>query len=136
MGYYHIPLDEHSQDLCTTIIPWGKYKYARLPMGITNSPDIFQSIMSDLLGDIEYTRTSIDDILITSNGSFDDHMEKSPKVLSHLETAGFHAIIRKCFFCKDKIEYLGYQLTCKGIQPQPRRWKQYYVLLDQRPNTN
>jgi hypothetical protein len=27
MGYYHIPLDEESAKLCTTILPWGKYQY-------------------------------------------------------------------------------------------------------------
>ena len=26
MGYYHIPLDEFSPKLCTTILPWGKYQ--------------------------------------------------------------------------------------------------------------
>ena len=42
-GYYHIPLDGPSSKLCTTIFPWGKYAYKRLPMGIATSPDIFQS---------------------------------------------------------------------------------------------
>ena len=27
--------------LCTTVMPWGTYRYLRLPMGISNSPDIF-----------------------------------------------------------------------------------------------
>ena len=54
MGYYHIPLDEESQELCTTILPWGKYRYKRLPMGISNAPDIFQSIMHEILGDLEF----------------------------------------------------------------------------------
>ena len=39
MGYYHIPLDKESQELCTTILPWGKYSYAKLQMGLCNSPD-------------------------------------------------------------------------------------------------
>ncbi|MGL5934057.1 MAG: reverse transcriptase family protein, partial [Cetobacterium sp.] len=47
MGYYHIPLDEELQKLCTTILPWGKFRYKRLPMGISSAPDIFQSIMMD-----------------------------------------------------------------------------------------
>jgi hypothetical protein len=38
-----IPLDDESQKLCTMILSWGKYKYLRLPMGIKNSPDIFQA---------------------------------------------------------------------------------------------
>jgi hypothetical protein len=44
MGYYHIPLDLEAQKLCTTILPWGKYQYKRLPMGVKTSPDIFQRI--------------------------------------------------------------------------------------------
>jgi hypothetical protein len=54
MGYYHIPLDEAAQRLCTTILPWGKYRYMRLPMGVNVAPDIFQSIMMEILGDLEF----------------------------------------------------------------------------------
>ena len=59
MGYYHIPLDVHSSKLCTTILPWGKYQYKRLPMGIKNSPDIFQAIMQDILGDLNGPRFTL-----------------------------------------------------------------------------
>jgi hypothetical protein len=52
MGYYHIPLYLEAQKLCTTILPWGKYQYNRLQMGVNTSPDIFQRIMYELLGDI------------------------------------------------------------------------------------
>jgi transposase InsO family protein len=121
MGYYHIPLDEFSQKLCTTILPWGKYQYQRLPMGIMNSPDIFQSIMMDVLGDLEYTRTYIDDILVTTSGSFEDHLGKLTEVLTRLENTGFKANVRKCYFAEDKLEYLGYWLTRAGIQPQPKK---------------
>jgi hypothetical protein len=34
MGYYHIKLDADAQKLCTIVLPWGKYKYKYLPMGI------------------------------------------------------------------------------------------------------
>jgi hypothetical protein len=34
MGYYHIPLDKGSQRLCTTVLPWGKYRYMRLPINL------------------------------------------------------------------------------------------------------
>ena len=121
MGYYHIPLDHQSQKLCTMILPWGKYQYLRLPMGITNSPDIFQSIMMDILGDLEYARTYIDNILITTSGSFDDHLAKLNEVLTRLKNTGFRANVRKCFFAKAKLDYLGYWLTRDGILPQPKK---------------
>ena len=42
MGYYHIELHPDSRKLCTIVLPWGKYEYIKLPMGLCNSPDIFQ----------------------------------------------------------------------------------------------
>ena len=121
MGYYHIPLDKAAQRLCTTVLPWGKYRYLRLPMGISSAPDIFQAIMTEMLGDFDFCRVYIDDILIISNGTYEDHMEKLNQVLQRLEERGFRANVRKCFFARDSLEYLGYWLTRNGIQPQPKK---------------
>ena len=85
MGYYHIPLDKASQKLCSTILPWGKYQYKRLPMGMANAPDIFQQVMNDILGDLDFVLIYIDDILITSNGTYEDHMQKLDIVLTRLQ---------------------------------------------------
>ena len=105
MGYYHIPLDEFTQKLCTTVLPWGKYRYKRLPMGVHNSPDIFQQIMNELLGDLDYVSTYLDDILILSDGTFEDHMTKLMVVLRRLEKANFRANVKKCFFARQELDY-------------------------------
>ncbi len=34
MGYYTIRLDPDAQKICTIILPWGKYSYQHLPMGM------------------------------------------------------------------------------------------------------
>ena len=34
MGYYHIRLSDQDSNLCTIILPWGKYWYKRLPMEV------------------------------------------------------------------------------------------------------
>ena len=46
MGYYHIRHSEHASNLCTIILSRVKYRYKRLPMGVSNSPDIFQEKMN------------------------------------------------------------------------------------------
>jgi hypothetical protein len=84
MGYYHIPLDLEAHKLCTTILPWGKYQYKRLPMGVKTSPDIFQRIMYELLGDIPNIQVYLDYILITSNGKFEKHAVIMEQVLERL----------------------------------------------------
>jgi hypothetical protein len=91
MGYYHIPLDLEAHKLCTTILPWGKYQYKRLPMGVKTSPDIFQRIMYELLGDIPNIKVYLDDILITSNGTFEEHAAIMEHILERLQKANFRA---------------------------------------------
>ena len=121
MGYYHIILDKESSYLCTMILPWGKYRYCRLPMGLNGSPDIFQAIINDIMGDLPNVRAYLDDILITTAGSFEDHLKHLELVLQRLEDVGFAVNIRKSSFGVSEIDYLGYWITRNGIQPQPKK---------------
>ena len=121
MGYYHIILDKESSYLCTMILPWGKYRYCRLPMGLNGSPDIFQAIINDIMGDLLNVRAYLDDILIPTAGSFEDHLKHLELVLQRLEDVGFAVNIRKSSFGVSEIDYLGYWITRNGIQPQPKK---------------
>jgi len=73
MGYYHFKLDKKLQDMSTFVLPWGLYKYLRLPMGLSISPDLFQANMQGLLADLPFVKVYLDDVLIFSNGSYQDH---------------------------------------------------------------
>ena len=64
MQYYHIQPRNNSSNLCTIIIPRGKYRYKHLPMGSANLPDIFQQKMKDLFHGFEFIRAYIDSILV------------------------------------------------------------------------
>ena len=75
MGYYYIQLSKNASNLCTIITPWGKYRYKRLPMGLANSPDIFQQKMNDLFHGFEFIPTYIDDLLILTKGYWTDHVK-------------------------------------------------------------
>jgi hypothetical protein len=91
MGYYYVPLGLEAQKLCTTILPWGKYQYKRLPMGVKTIPDIFKRIMYELLGDIQNIQVYLDYTLITSNGTSNEHAAIMEQVLKRLQKANFRA---------------------------------------------
>ena len=80
MGYYHIKLSPTLKRLCTIVLPWGKYEYQWLPMGLCNSPNIFQEKMGILMQDLEYVWAYIDDLLILIKSSFTDHLKKLEEV--------------------------------------------------------
>ena len=111
MGYYHIELMPFSKRLCTIIMPWGKYKYQHHPMGLCNSPDIFQERMFELFSDLEFVQAYINDLLVMSCSTFEEHLE-------HLEKSSRDS---KLHFAEFEIEYLGYWITRQGIKPLPKK---------------
>ena len=69
MGYYHIELTPFSKSLRTVVTPWGKHERQQLPMGLCNSPDIFQEQALELFSDLECVRAHVDNLLVTSSGN-------------------------------------------------------------------
>jgi hypothetical protein len=117
MGYYHIALSDKSKEMCTITTQWGKYEYQRLPMGLCNSPDIFQEKMSVLLQGIDSVRVYIDDVLHVTKTTWKEHLTGLDKILARIQSAGLKVNARKSFFGVNKLEYLGYEISTEGISP-------------------
>jgi len=88
MGYYHIRLTPYARTLCTIVLPWGKYEYCHLPMGICNSPNIFQEKISELMSGLEFVCAYLDDLLIITKSDWTNHINSVRIVLQCLAEAG------------------------------------------------
>ena len=130
MGYYH------SRKWCNIVFPFGKYEYLRLPMGLCNSPDIFQEHMSELMRDLHYVRAYINDVALLTSSTWEDHLEKLDTVLGRLKKAGLKVNGLKLFFGKTELEYLGYMLTQEGVKPLQKKVEQCCKLLHQKTSGN
>jgi hypothetical protein len=120
-GYYTIRLNPRAAEMFTIIFPWGKYSYLMLPMGFAGSVDIFQAEMMDLMEALEYVQAYIDDLLVITRGTLEDHLDKLREVLRRLQEAGLKVNAVKSQFCNHEIEYLGFILSIEGIKPQSKK---------------
>ena len=72
---------------------------------------------------LHYVRTYIDDLLIISSGTFDDHLTKLHVVLGRLQKAGLRINATKSNFCQHEIEYLGYVLTREAFALSQKKYR-------------
>ena len=103
MSYYTIRLDPTASKMCTIIFPWGKYSYKRLPMGFGGSADIFQAQIMDLMAALKFVRAYMDDLLIITRETLDEHLQQMEIVLTRLRDAGLKVNAAKSSFCAHEI---------------------------------
>ena len=115
MGYYHILLSENKSNLCTIIIPWGKYRYKHLPMGIGNPPESSQQKINGLFYRFELICAYMDDLLILTKVEWKDHVQKLKSTLNKLKEKGLKYNTEESFFGQTKMEYLGFWVTRNGV---------------------
>ena len=88
-------------------------------MGVSESPDIAQEFMENLLQDLlEEIVVYIDDILVT-NHSWSSHLHLLNMVLARLEDVGFLVNPLKCKRAVKEMDFLVHWMTPTGIKP----WK-------------
>jgi hypothetical protein len=97
--------------------------------GLCNSPDIFQEHMNEIFSDLEYVHVYIDNLLVMSCATFEEHLQRLELVFSRLSEAGLKINANKSHFAVSEIEYLGYWITRNGIQPVHKKLKQFNALL-------
>ncbi len=90
-------------------------------MGFGGSADIFQARIMGLMAFLEFIQAYMDDLLIITRQTLDEHLQKMKTVLTRLRDAGLKVNAAKSSFCAHEIEYLGYILTREGIKPQPKK---------------
>ena len=93
-------------------------------MGLTNSPDVFQSVMHPLFQDMSEVDVFIDDIAIFTSGTLEEHLKVVAQVLHRLEKSGFTVNPRKCAWAVQSTDYLGFLITTEGIRPLPKKLRQ------------
>ncbi|UYV70824.1 K02A2.6-like [Cordylochernes scorpioides] len=119
-GFWQIPLSEESSSLTTFLTPFGRYRFKRLPFGISSAPEVFQRKMSNLLESQSGVNCHMDDIVIWG-ATQEEHDERLRCVLRKLQDSGLTLNKEKCIFSVKEIKFLGHLITERGVLPDPNK---------------
>ena len=104
-SFWQIELDDESSKLCTFNKPFGIYHYLRLPFGIKCASDLYQSIMSEMIEDIEGADVIMDDILVWGT-TIEEHDRSLKIVLDKARKYNLKPSPNKTEFRKKQILYV------------------------------
>ena len=118
-GYFQIPLDKESSLLTTMLLPSGKYRYSRAPMGLNASSDEFCLRTDQALKGIPGMVKLVDDILIFAEDE-DTLYRRVREVLQRCRSHGI-TISRKKLQIGREVPFAGYVVSGEGVRPDPER---------------
>ncbi|KKF95513.1 Retrotransposable element Tf2 155 kDa protein type 1 [Ceratocystis platani] len=101
----------------------GLFQWKVMPFGLANAPAEFQSFLNSLLRpylDV-WLSACVDDILIYTDGTLEDHYEKVNLALKKILEGKLTIDIDKCEFAVTKDKYLGYILEPGSVSTDPSK---------------
>ena len=115
-GYHQLELTEDSQKYLCFSSPIGNFQFCRLPFGISSAPEMYQKVMSSILDGCPGVLFYLDDVLIFGRTQ-SEHDANLRNVIEKLKTSGLRLNREKCKFSTTSVEFLGHEISDKGIKP-------------------
>ena len=137
-GFHQILLDDASSFLTTFNTPFGRYRWARMPFGISSAPEVWQRRMHEFVENLEGVEVIADDFLIAGFGETDAEVNSS---LEKNERAFFKKCREwnlklnklKLKRSQTEVRFMGHLLTPDGLKADPAKVE---AILDMPPPTD
>lgn len=114
-AFHHVVLARESRHVTNFFTGQKMFRFKRLPFGLCNAPDIFQSTLEQILVNIPGIMIYLDDILIFAKHK-EDHDASLKLVLEKLESHGVILNKDKCQFSQRAVKFLGFMFSEKGYE--------------------
>ena len=125
-GYWHCVLDEESTLLTTFTTPFGRFKWLRLPFGLSVSSEIFQKRLLQSLEGLTGIACIADDILIYGVGdsleeAAADHNNNLNLLMHRCQAKGIKLNHEKMELRVPKLHFMGHCITPQRLEPDPNK---------------
>ena len=120
-GYHQVPLAEESRKFTTFLIPRGKFRYRRGPMGLRSTNDCWCARSDIVIQGLPNVSKIVDNILVTAPTI--DKLHKTLRIiLERCRKQGLTISERKLQIGTN-ISFAGFSVSPDGVKPDPGKVK-------------
>ena len=120
-GFHQVELadDGLSKEATAFSTTDGQFQYVRMPMGLASSPSTFMRLVDATLSGLPpgICLAYVDDVIIPTCGTFEDHMRDVGMVFDRLIESGFAVRCDKTHIGLKELPYLGFNVGRHGTSP-------------------
>ena len=124
-GFYQVKLDKERSLLTTFWTPFGRYRYLRMPQGISSAPEEYQRRQNEALAGLNGVEVIADDILCYGSGDMEDalkdHDSNLLNLLDRARSMNLKLNKKKLKSRLDQVTYMGHSFTSEGLRPDPMK---------------
>ena len=125
-GFTQVPLCQQSSLVTTMHTPWGRYRWLRLPYGVSSAPEEFQMRMQEALDGLNGVGNIADDILVYGLGDSPaeaeaDHDRNLRALLGRAQERDLKLNPTKIQFKLVQLKFMGHHVSEDGVSPDPAK---------------
>ena len=117
-GYHQVPLEESSSKLTTFLLPSGRFRFLRAPMGLSCSSDEFCRRSDQVIEGIPGVRKLVDDVLVQAPDM--KTLEDRINILINRCREHNFTLSRRKLEIGDTVEFAGQIVSKEGVSPDPK----------------
>ena len=119
-GFWNTPMYEEHRERTAMTTHFGLFQWVVMPMGLKNSPSVFQRNMQELLKDMPFAQVFIDDIIVASD-SVEEHLQHLELLLARMRESKTYIKGSKVALFRASVDFLGHVVSAEGVAPQDRK---------------